>query len=148
MGMKTVLFACLHNAGRSQMAAAFFNTMANTAIARAVSGGTQPADRVHPEVIEVMREAGIDLAAAAPQRLTQELARDADLLITMGCGEECPVVPGLRREDWPLPDPKGQSLERVREIRDDLQGRVWKLLAREGWWKLRPSSDPRNDRDR
>lgn len=137
--MKTVIFACVQNAGRSQMAAAFFNEMANPAIARAVSAGTRPGDRVHPEVVEAMRESGIDLSAAKPQRLTDELAKDADLLITMGCGDECPVVPGLRRDDWPLPDPKGQPVERVREIRDDIRGRVWKLLAKEGWWKLRPA---------
>jgi arsenate reductase len=137
--MKTVIFACVHNAGRSQMAAAFFNEMANPAIARAVSAGTQPGDRVHPEVVEVMRESGIDLSAAKPQRLTDVLAKGADLLITMGCGDECPVVPGLRRDDWPLPDPKGQPIDRVREIRDDIRGRVWKVLAKEGWWKLRPA---------
>lgn len=137
--MKTVIFACVHNAGRSQMAAAFFNEMANPAFARAVSAGTQPGDRVHPEVVEVMRESGIDLSAAKPQRLTQELAQGADLLITMGCGDQCPVVPGLRRDDWPLADPKGQPRDRVREIRDDIRGRVWKLLATEGWWKLRPA---------
>jgi arsenate reductase len=121
------------------MAAAFFNEMATPAIARAVSAGTQPGDRVHPEVVEAMRESDIDLSGAKPQLLTGELAQSADLLITMGCGDECPVVPGLRREDWPLPDPKGQPIERVREIRDDIRGRVWKLIAKEGWWKLRPA---------
>jgi arsenate reductase (thioredoxin) len=136
--MKTVIFACVRNAGRSQMAAALFNEMANTAIARAVSAGTHPADRVHPEVVQVMRESGIDLSDAKPRLLTQELAQGADLLITMGCGDECPVVPGIRRDDWPLPDPNEQSVERVRELRDDIRGRVWKLVAREGWWKLRP----------
>ena len=137
--MKTVIFACVHNAGRSQMAAAFFNSMANSSMARALSAGTNPAERVHPEVVEVMRESEIDLSLARPQLLTQELAQDAHLLITMGCGDECPVVPGLRRDDWPLPDPKGQPIERVREIRDEIRRRVWKLLANEGWWKLRPS---------
>jgi glycerol uptake facilitator-like aquaporin len=137
--MKTVIFACVHNAGRSQMAAAFFNQMANPGIARAVSAGTQPAARVHPEVVEVMREAGIDLGAAQPQRLTRALAAEAQWLITMGCGDECPVVPGLRREDWPLRDPKGQPPEEVRKIRDEIRGRVWQLIAREGWWKLRPA---------
>lgn len=137
--MKMVIFACVHNAGRSQMAAAFFNEMANTAIARAVSAGTHPAGRVHPEVVDAMREAGIDLSAAKPQLLTQDLAKGADLLITMGCGDECPVVPGLRRDDWPLPDPKGQPAELVREIREEIRSRVWKLIANEGWWKLRPT---------
>lgn len=119
------------------MAAAFFNERADAATARAVSAGTHPADRVHPEVVEVMRESGLDLAAAKPQLLTQDLAAGAELLITMGCGGECPVVPGLRRDDWPLPDPKGQAVERVREIRDDIRGRVWDLLAKEGFGKRR-----------
>jgi len=133
--MKTVIFACVHNAGRSQMAAAFFNALADGSAARAVSAGTSPGDRVHPEVVAAMRETGIDLSGARPQRLTQELARGADLLVTMGCGDECPAVPGLRRDDWPLEDPKNQPVERVREIRDDIRGRVGKLLEAEGWAK-------------
>lgn len=135
--MKTVIFACVHNAGRSQMAAAFFNEMSNPALARAVSAGTHPTDRVHPEVVEAMRESGIDLSAAKPQLLTRELAQGADLLITMGCGDECPVVPGLRRDDWPLPDPKGQPMDRVREIRDDIRKRIEGLVATEGWTRRR-----------
>jgi arsenate reductase len=135
--MKTVIFACVHNAGRSQMAAAFFNEMSNPALARAVSAGTHPTDRVHPEVVEAMRESGIDLSAAKPQLLTRELAQGADLLITMGCGDECPVVPGLRRDDWPLPDPKGQPMDRVREIRDDIRKRIEGLVATEGWARRR-----------
>jgi arsenate reductase len=111
------------------MAAAFFNALADPAFARAVSAGTRPADRAHPEVVEAMREVDIDLAGARPQRFTEELARSAQLLVTMGCGDECPVVPGLRRDDWPLPDPKGQPPERVREIRDDIRARVQTLLA-------------------
>jgi arsenate reductase len=137
--MKTVIFACVHNAGRSQMAAAFFNQMTNPAIARALSAGTRPAARVHPEVVEAMREVDVDLGAARPQRLTPALAAGAQWLITMGCGDECPVVPGVRREDWPLADPKGQPPEEVRRIRDEIRGRVWQLIAREGWWKLRPA---------
>ena len=133
--MRTVIFACGHNAGRSQMAAALFNDMADAAIAHAVSAGTRPADRVHPEVVEVMREVSLDLSAAKPQLLTAELAAGADLLVTMGCGDECPALPGVRREDWPLADPKGQSIERVREIRDEIRDRVQKLLAREDWSK-------------
>jgi arsenate reductase len=133
--MRTVVFACVHNAGRSQMAAAFFNDMADTAVARAVSAGTQPGDRVHAVVIEAMRESGIDLTTAIPQRLTGEIAASASLLVTMGCGEDCPVVPGLRRDDWPLPDPKGQPIERVRAIRDDIHDRVARLLAEHGWTK-------------
>jgi arsenate reductase (thioredoxin) len=131
--VKKVIFACVHNAGRSQMAAAFFNALADPARARAVSAGTQPAARVHPEVMDVMQEAGIDLSAARPQKLTEELARDAHLLITMGCGDECPYVPGLRRDDWPLQDPKGQAAGRVREIRDDIRARVGALIAAERW---------------
>ena len=131
--MITVIFACVHNAGRSQMAAAFFNELADPSIARAVSAGTEPADRVHPGVVAVMEEAGIDLHAAEPRRLTAELAQGAAMLITMGCGEACPVVPGVRREDWPLPDPKGQPIERVREIRDALRERVRALVMAEGW---------------
>lgn len=122
--MKKVIFACVHNAGRSQMAAAFFNQIADPSKARAISAGTQPAERVHPEVLQVMQEVGLDLSAAKPQRLTEELAKDASLLITMGCGDECPYVPGLRRDDWPLQDPKGKDIAEVRRIRDEIRSRV------------------------
>lgn len=128
--MKPVIFACVHNAGRSQMAAALFNARA-AGKARAVSAGTHPAEAVHPVVVEVMKEVGIDLSGARPQKLTDALAREAALLITMGCGDACPHVPGLRRDDWPLEDPKGKPLERVREIRDDIARRVDALLAAE-----------------
>ena len=128
-----VIFACVHNAGRSQMAAAFFNAMADTARVRAISAGTAPAARVHPEVVTAMREVGIDLSGATPTVLTGALTADAALLITMGCGESCPVIPGLRREDWPLADPKGQSLAQVRSIRDAIRVEVRRLLDREGW---------------
>src|SRR5689334_10639303 len=121
---QVVLFACIHNAGRSQMAAALFNHLADPAKARAISAGTHPAERVHPEVVTVVRELGLDLSGARPQRLTAELARTASWLITMGCGDECPVVPGLRRDDWPLHDPKGQSLAAVRAIREQIRERV------------------------
>jgi arsenate reductase len=131
--MNTVIFACVHNAGRSQMAAAFFAQLADPERARALSAGTQPADHVHPEVVAVMGEVGIDLGGARPTRLTGELAAGAQLLITMGCGESCPVVPGLRRADWELPDPKGQSVEQVRAIRDEIRVRVERLVAEEGW---------------
>ncbi len=131
--MDTVIFACVHNAGRSQMAEAFFNDMADPAKVRAISAGTQPGERVHPEVVEVMKEAGIDLSDAQPRELTAELAQGASLLVTMGCGEACPHVPGLARDDWPLPDPKGQPRERVREIRDAARDRVRALLASRGW---------------
>jgi arsenate reductase len=128
-----VIFACVHNAGRSQMAAAFFNGAADPRLAVAISAGTQPAERVHPEVIEVMREAGIDLARAVPQKLTAELARGASMLVTMGCGDECPVVPGVVRDDWPLPDPKGKSLDDVRRVRDEIRLRVENQLRVNGW---------------
>ena len=134
---QTVIFACVHNAGRSQMAAALFNAIADPAKARAMSAGTDPGERVHPEVIEVMGEEGIDLAEARPRRLTPDLAAAADWLVTMGCGEACPVVPGVRREDWPLPDPKGQPLSRVREIRDQISGRIRRFVSTEGWLRAR-----------
>lgn len=130
--MTKVIFACIHNAGRSQMAAAFFNQLADPAKAVGVSAGTDPGLRVHPEVLVAMGELGIDLSHAKPQKLTEELARDAQLLLTMGCGDNCPYVPGLRIEDWPLQDPKGQSVEQVRIIRDDIRNRVLALLEREG----------------
>jgi arsenate reductase len=128
-----VIFACVHNAGRSQMAAALFNAVADPTRARAVSAGTAPADRIHPVVVATMREVGIDLGAATPQRLTAELAAGATLLVTMGCGEACPVVPGLKREDWPLPDPKNRPAAEVRALREDLRARVARLIAAEGW---------------
>ena len=124
----TYIFACVHNAGRSQMAAAFFNQLADPHKARAVSAGTEPGSRVHPEVLEAMREVGIDLSNAQPQLLTEELARDASLLITMGCGEKCPYVPGLRRNDWPLPDPTGRPMEEIRATRDEVRKRVRELI--------------------
>ncbi len=124
----TVIFACVHNAGRSQMAAAFFNQLPN---ARAVSAGTQPSDRVHPVVVEAMQEVGIDLTRETPQLLTPALAVEARWLITMGCGEACPVVPGVKREDWALDDPAGQPIERVRAIRDDIRARVQQFRCRE-----------------
>lgn len=127
--MKTVLFACLHNAGRSQMAAALFNQIADPTKARGISAGTTPGERVHPEVVTVMRELGLDLAAIKPCLLTDDLAREANVLVTMGCGEQCPFVPGRRREDWALRDPKGLPLDTVREIRDEIRSRVEKLVA-------------------
>ena len=136
--MKTVVFACVHNAGRSQMAAAWFDVLADPEKARAVSAGTEPGERVHPEVLEAMREVGLDLSGAKPRRLTGELAADAAMLVTMGCGEACPAVPGLRRDDWPFPDPKGRPLEEVRAIRDGIRARVQRLLEEEGWAREAP----------
>lgn len=131
--MITVLFACVHNAGRSQMAAALFNQMADPSRARAISAGTNPGPHVHPEVLDAMREIGVDLSARRPQKLTDALAHEAQWLITMGCGDECPVVPGAHRDDWPLPDPKGQPIARVREIREEIAQRVAVLIADHGW---------------
>ena len=130
--MKTILFACVHNAGRSQMAAAWFNELADPRKARGISAGTSPGPSVHPEVAEAMREAGVDLSGARPRKLTDSLARQGQILITMGCGDECPFVPGMRVEDWPLEDPKGQSLDAVRRIRDEIKARVLDLIQREG----------------
>ncbi len=137
--MNTVIFACVHNAGRSQMAAAFFNALVDPGKARAVSAGTQPGERVHPEVQSAMAEVGIDLSSAKPQRLTDALAQQARWLITMGCGEACPHVPGLKRDDWPLEDPKGKPVEHVRRIRDDVAGRVKRLLESQGWARKSPA---------
>ena len=131
--MITVLFACVHNAGRSQIAAALFNKYADPSKARAISAGTQPADRVHPEVVAAMRDRGLDIAGATPQQLTAELASTADWLITMGCGDECPVVPGVSRDDWPLSDPKDRPIAEVRAIRDDIKERVRALIHEKQW---------------
>lgn len=114
------------------MAAAFFNQLADPTKARAISAGTEPGPRVHPEVLEVMREVGIDLSNAHPQKLSPELAQQTHLLVTMGCGEDCPYVPGLRRDDWSLPDPKGRPLPEVRAVREDIQRRISSLLKTEG----------------
>jgi len=131
--MTTVLFACTHNAGRSQMAAAFFNALADHGITRAISAGTQPAHHVHPEVRDVMREIGIDLGAAEPQLLSDELAASVQVLVTMGCGEVCPFVPGVERIEWDILDPKGQPADGVRGIREQIRGHVENLIAQRGW---------------
>jgi arsenate reductase len=131
--MIRVVFACVHNAGRSQMAAAWFNRLADPAKARAISAGTQPANHVHPVVIDAMKERDVDLSGAEPQKLTPELASDAAYLITMGCGENCPYVPGVPILDWPLPDPQGQGIESVRLIRDEVESRVRALVTAHEW---------------
>ena len=125
--MATALFVCLHNAGRSQMSQALFERAA-AGRHRALSAGTTPGERVHPEVVEVMRELGIDLARRKPQRLTTELAQQADVIVTMGCGDECPYIPGKRYIDWDLPDPKGRPIDEVRATRDEIRRRVEALL--------------------
>ena len=124
--MTKVLFVCLHNAGRSQMSQALFEREAGGAH-EARSAGTTPGERVHPEVVEAMRELGIDLADRRPQALTDDLSRWADVVVTMGCGDECPYLPGKRYIDWDLPDPKGRPLEEVRGIRDDIARRIHEL---------------------
>ena len=131
--MNHVIFACVHNAGRSQMAAAFFNQLADPTKASALSAGTEPGPRVHPEVLSAMGEVHIDLSRAQPQLLTTELAANARVLVTMGCGEKCPVLPGVKIVDWPLEDPKGKPVERVREIRDEIRERVRQFVDENGW---------------
>jgi arsenate reductase (thioredoxin) len=131
--MNTVLFACIHNTGRSQMAAAWFSLLSDSSRARAISAGTDPGPRVQPEVVAAMSEVGVDLSDAPTSKLTTGLAQRAQLLITMGCGDQCPVVPGLRRDDWPMEDPTGKPMARVREIRDEIRQRVETLLEHEGW---------------
>jgi arsenate reductase len=129
----TVLFACVHNAGRSQIAAALFNHYADRSKARAISAGTHPADRVHPEVVAAMKDRGLDLTSQTPRRLTAQLAGEAQWLITMGCGDDCPVVPGTKRDDWPIADPKGQPTDTVSAIVEDIDRRVRRLLDAHGW---------------
>jgi arsenate reductase (thioredoxin) len=125
--MSTVLFVCLRNAGRSQMSQALFERAANGQHT-ARSAGTTPGERIHPEVVEVMRELGIDLADRKPRLLTRELAQQADIVITMGCGDQCPYIPGTRYLDWDLPDPKGRPIDEVRATRDEIARRVTVLL--------------------
>jgi protein-tyrosine-phosphatase len=126
--MARVLFVCLHNAGRSQMSAALFERAAEGRH-EASSAGTTPADRLHPEVVEAMRELDVDLSGRTPRKLTRELAERADVVVTMGCGDECPYIPGKRYLDWDLPDPKGRPLPEVRATRDEIARRVAELLA-------------------
>ncbi|MDT4997117.1 MAG: hypothetical protein QOD45_1185 [Pseudonocardiales bacterium] len=123
-----VLFVCVHNAGRSQMAAALLAREAGDAVV-VRSAGSEPADAVHPTVVAAMAELGIDVAGEQPKRLSDEAARSADVVITMGCGDACPVYPGTRYVDWPVPDPAGKSVDEVRKIRDDIDRRVHDLVA-------------------
>ena|SRR5687767_12539631 len=126
--MAHVLFVCLHNAGRSQISQALFERAAGGRHS-AASAGTTPAERVHPEVVEVMRERGIDLAGRTPRALDRALAEEADVVVTMGCGDECPYIPGRRYIDWDLQDPKGLPVDQVRAIRDEIAARVEGLIA-------------------
>jgi arsenate reductase len=148
--MTTVLFACVHNAGRSQMAAAFFNSLADPARARAISAGTKPAETVHPEVVQVMGEVGIDLSTARTRALHTVPMHFVDMLITMGCDEDaCPVAPDTEIEDWALEDPKGKPLATVRRVRDEIERRVGFLVAARGWQRAPGHADepaPRRSR--
>lgn len=124
----TVLFVCVHNAGRSQMAAGYLRHLAGDRV-QVLSAGSQPADRINPVAVEAMAEEGIDITAEAPKVLTTESVQEADVVVTMGCGDECPFFPGKRYEDWVLDDPAGQGIESVRPIRDEIRGRVEALVA-------------------
>jgi arsenate reductase (thioredoxin) len=128
MAVPTVLFVCVGNAGRSQMAAALLDLHAAGRV-RVLSAGSEPADAVHPAVLEAMAERGVDLHDAVPKRLEEEAVREADVVVTMGCGDACPVYPGKRYEDWELPDPAGKSVDEVRPIRDEIDRRVRRLLG-------------------
>ena len=124
----SVLFVCVHNAGRSQMAAAFLTSLSRGAI-EVRSAGSQPADKVNPAAVEAMAEVGIDMSAEIPKVLTTEAVQESDVVITMGCGDTCPIFPGKRYEDWELDDPAGQGVESVRPIRDDIKARIEDLIA-------------------
>lgn len=126
--MSGILFLCIHNAGRSQMAAGFARALSNGTV-NIFSGGSEPADHVNPVAVEAMREVGIDISQYQPQRFTEELLHEVDVVVTMGCGDTCPYIPGKRYVDWPLDDPKGQPVDVVRRIRDDIKIRVEELLA-------------------
>lgn len=127
----TVLFVCVHNAGRSQMAAGYLRTLGGQAV-EVLSAGSAPGDAVNAAAVEAMAEEGIDISEAIPVLLTTEAVRESDVVITMGCGDSCPIFPGKRYEDWVLDDPAGQGIEAVRRIRDDIRGRVVTLLEELG----------------
>lgn len=131
--MRRIIFSCIHNAGQSQMAAAFFNAMADPQKAIAISAGTQPGERVQPEVVLVMREVGIDLSRRKPCSLTPELVSGAEMVVTMRCGEDYPFYIGILYEEWPMPDPKGMPLEHVRVIRDAIFDHVRALVVAHAW---------------
>ena len=126
--MPTVLFVCIHNAGRSQMAAGYLSALTGGAVT-VRSGGSEPGDQINPIAVQVMAEEGIDISQGVPQLMTTEQVRDSDVVITMGCGDVCPIFPGKRYEDWELDDPAGKSLDEVRVIRDDIRRRVETLVA-------------------
>ena len=124
----TVLFVCVHNAGRSQMAAGYLSHLAGDRVT-VLSAGSEPADQINPTAVQAMAEEGIDITAEQPKILTTEAVQDSDVVITMGCGDTCPIYPGKRYEDWELTDPAGQPIEVVRQVRDDIRARVEKLVA-------------------
>jgi arsenate reductase len=128
MTKPTVLFLCTHNAGRSQMALGFFNRLAGDR-AHAYSGGSEPADQINPAAVAVMAESGIEITGEQPKRWTDDMVEAADVVVTMGCGDTCPFIPGRRYEDWPLPDPAGQPIDAVRPVRDEIEARVRELLV-------------------
>jgi arsenate reductase len=127
-GRPTVLFVCVHNAGRSQMAAGYLSSLAGDRV-QVLSAGSEPADQLNPTAVQAMAEEGIDIANAAPRILSIEAVKDSDVVVTMGCGDTCPIFPGKRYEDWELDDPAGKGIDAVRPIRDDIKNRVEKLLG-------------------
>jgi arsenate reductase len=135
----TVLFVCVHNAGRSQMAAGYMSALSNGAV-EVLSAGSAPKDQINPVAVEAMAEEGIDIAGNTPKVLTTDAVKDSDVVITMGCGDTCPIFPGKRYEDWELEDPAGQGIDAVRPIRDDIRGRVERLLAELGIDVAMPSA--------
>lgn len=141
MPARLVLFACIHNAGRSQIANALFNALVDPAKARGVAAGLEPAERVQPEVIDAMNEIGIDLSAVHPTELTGRLLTELDFLVTLGCAERCPGVPLARRQDWRLRDPKGLGIREVREIRDEIRALVVQLVEDKGWARERSAHE-------
>ncbi|TDW98267.1 arsenate reductase ArsC [Kribbella sp. VKM Ac-2566] len=128
MSKSSVLFVCVHNAGRSQMAAGWLRHLAGDSV-EVRSAGSEPKEQINPVAVEAMREVGIDITGAVPQRLETEAVRESDVIVTMGCGDACPVFPGKRYEDWELTDPAGQPIEVVRRVRDEIRGRIEKLLG-------------------
>jgi len=131
-----VLFVSARGAGRAQIAAAFFNQLANAGLARAVFAGIRPSAHVHPEILGAMREVGVRIPLFTSLPITPELARDASWLVTLGCRDECSAAPGAQQEEWPVADPADQPLDVVRHIRDAIRARVWSLIVREGWWRF------------
>src|SRR5260370_17383207 len=136
--MKKVLFACVHNVGRVERAGAVVESLCAAYLVKAISAGPAPVDRVQHEIFEAMKEIGIDLWAGRPQLLTPDLVRSADLVVSLGCGELCPSVPGQRRMEWSLEASEGQTLDEIRPLRDELRRKIWRLVAKAGWYKLQP----------